>query len=125
MTSIKKIFILILFSIAFSSVHAQFTNSKWTTTLQLDSPVDVLFDFKTDTLEVFSLPDSSSLETMLYSVKDNVLTLQKIYGQSQCDSTAAKYKFEIKDDQIIFELVEDGCDDRSNVLDKNQLTRVR
>jgi hypothetical protein len=45
-------------------------------------PVDVVFNFSTDTLDVTNVADNSSLETMKYTLKDTVLTIQKYYTAS-------------------------------------------
>ena len=112
------------------SAKSQFANTKWKGTLQLDTPTDVVFDFRKDTAEVFTLSDNSSLEIMLYTIKDNVLTLQKITGKSDCDeNVVGKYKFEMKfenkNDELVLTRMDDGCDDRANVLDKSKWTKIR
>ncbi len=122
----KKIIFILLVSFVSVSAHAQLTNTKWKGTLQLENPADVVFDFRNDTLEVSRVADSSNLETMTYTVQDTLLTLQKIYGQSDCDSTVAgKYKFEIKDDGLYITLIEDDCDDRSSVLDNTKWIKTQ
>lgn len=117
----KKMFLIVLIAVISASVNAQFANSKWKSTLQLDNPVDVIFDFKSDTLEAIVVMDNSSLETMKYSTKDGILSIQKITGQSQCSSTTvAKYKYELKEKELYLTLVEDDCYDRYSVLDKTK-----
>jgi len=107
------------------STHAQVTNSKWKTTLQLDQPVDVVFDFRTDTLDVTNAADSSSLETMKYTLKDTVLTIQKLYGQSECDtSTIGSYTCTINGDEMHLKMISDDCSDRSGVIADIKLNRT-
>jgi hypothetical protein len=66
------------------------------------------------------------LETSLYTVKDSVLTLQKINGQSDCDgNTIGKYKFEIKGDAMQVTLIEDDCYNRSAVLNNITWERMK
>lgn len=114
----KKIFLIVLVAFIGVSANAQLANSKWKGILVLDTPVDVVFDFKTDTLEALVAADNSSLELMQYSIKDSVLSIQKISGQSDCAGTAiARYKFEMKEDAFVLTLVEDECYNRSSVLD--------
>lgn len=114
----KKMIFIVLVAFVSVSVNAQLANSKWKGVLVLDSPVDVIFDFKTDTLEAIVVADNSSLETMQYTIKDTVLTIQKISGQSTCPgTTVAKYKFELKEDSFVLTLIEDDCYDRAGVLD--------
>ena len=122
----RKIIMILLIPFIAISANAQFTNTKWKGTLQLDPPTDVVFDFRKDTAEVFTLSDNASLEIMLYTVKDSVLTIQKITGKSDCDENViGKYKFEMKNDQLVFIRMEDPCDDRGNVLDKSKWTKIR
>jgi len=117
----KKIIFIAFIAFISASANAQLANSKWKGTLQLDNPTDVVFDFRTDTLEAFVAEDNSSLELMKYSIKDNVLSIQKISGQSECDDTAvAKYKYEIGSDGLLLTLIEDNCIDRSGVLDNTK-----
>jgi hypothetical protein len=80
----QKIIFSLLILIASTSVKAQLANKKWVGTLQLDQAIDVLLDFKKDTLDAISTADGQTLETMLFTVKGNILTLKKVYGQSDC-----------------------------------------
>jgi hypothetical protein len=122
----RKSIVILLVLFVSSSVKAQFTHTKWKGTLELDQPMEVLFDFRKDTVEVFNLADNSSVEIMQYSTKDSVLTLQKISGASGCDAASvAKYKFRLKDDQLFLIRIEDDCDDRGNVLNNTKWTRIR
>ena len=121
----KKILFLLLISFICLSTHAQVTNSKWKTTLQLDQPVDVVFDFRTDTLDVTNAADSSSLETMKYTLKDTVLTIQKLYGQSECDTgTIGSYTCTINGDEMHLKMISDDCSDRSGVIADIKLNRT-
>jgi hypothetical protein len=121
----KKIFIACVISLIAFGVRAQIANTKWRGTLKLDNPIETIFRFGTDTLEVINTQDNSSLETMKYSVQDSVLTIQKISGLSVCDPSACKYKFVIKGDEITFEVINDPCDDRSQVLNNLKLNREK
>ncbi|MBG9376446.1 hypothetical protein I5907_09390 [Panacibacter sp. DH6] len=113
----KKLLLLALIACLGTAADAQFKNTKWKGSLQLENLVDVMFDFKTDTLEALVVADNSTLELMKYSVKDNVLSIQKISGQSDCaESAVAKYKFEMKNNELVLTVVEDECYNRSGVL---------
>ncbi len=121
----KKTLLFIFVSFAFISAHAQLANTKWKGTLQLDNPTDVIFDFSMDSLKVSAAADNGGIETMKYTVKDTVLTIQKVYGQSDCDSSAvARYRFEIKDDDLYLTLMGDDCDDRAEVLDNTKWMKM-
>ena len=117
----KKISLFIIMAFACVYANAQFVGSKWKATLQFDSPTDVIFDFKTDTVEAIAAADNSSIEIMHYTIQDTVLTLLKISGQSQCDDTVTgKYKFEMKDGGVILTMIEDACNDRAYALDNSK-----
>ena len=106
--------------------HAQLANSKWKTTLHVDPPINVLFSFSADTLVVTNADDSSSLETLRYSLKDTVLTLQKLYGQSGCDTAAVgTYSCLINTDEMHLKIISDVCNDRSDAIGDVKLTRAQ
>jgi hypothetical protein len=122
----RKIILFLFIAFTAISANAQLTNTKWKGTLELEPATDVLFDFRKDTAEVFTLADNGSLEIMLYTIKGNELTLQKITGKSDCDETViGRYKFEMKNDQVVLTRIDDGCDDRGNVLNNSKWTKVR
>jgi hypothetical protein len=122
----KKIIFIFLISLTSITVNAQLKNTKWKGTIHSDNDIDAIFDYRSDTLEVSNTGDGSSLETMTYAIKDSILTLQKIYGQSNCDATGeGKYKFEIKDDLLYLMFISDACDDRSSVLNNSKWSKVK
>jgi hypothetical protein len=122
----KKIVFLMLVSFATVSLHAQLAKTKWKGTLQLDNPVDVIFDFGKDSLSVSVVENSAGLETMLFTDKDGVLSINKVYGQSDCDTQATgKYKYEIKGEELLLTLVSDDCPNRSQVLDKTKWAKAK
>jgi hypothetical protein len=120
----KTIMLIIFISFAFVPAIAQQPHFKWKGTLNLDQPTDIFLDFRNDTCEAIRVADSQSLETMHYTLSDTLLTLQKITGGSECDSTSVgKYKIEKKDNGMLVTLISDDCDDRSHVLDNTMWTK--
>jgi hypothetical protein len=114
----KKLFFILLISVASVTVHAQMANTKWKVTLKLEQPMDAIFAFGKDTLVVTGVADGSVIETMTYSVKDNILTITKVSGQSECeDGSIGKYKLEKKGTSLLVTVVSDDCTDRGPVLD--------
>lgn len=114
----KKIIITLLFAMTSVPLLAQLSNSRWNGTLRGDNPQNVIFDFRKDTAIVYTVADSSIVETMVYSVKDMVLTLHKIDGISDCDnSTPGKYRIGIEKDTLYLRLLDDPCSDRSSAVD--------
>ena len=112
------------FSIFSSSLFAQLDNTRWKATLIIDEPVNVIFDFKKDILSLYTVADSTMIETMNYTKDDTSFTLTKIDGQSDCDnSTPGKYRFKIKNGKIEIKMISDDCYDRSSVIDNTTWTK--
>ncbi len=116
--------IFLLLSLPSFSLFAQLKNSRWKGTIRGDNPRNVILDFRKDTVAVYTISDSSIVETMTYSAKDGVIVLQKIDGQSDCDNNViGKYHFEIKAEVLYIRLLADPCDDRSSALDTTKWFR--
>lgn len=106
------------------TVNAQFSNTKWKGVLDIDGGMNVVFQFKGDTLDVVNDYDKSSLETMKYKIDGNVIILRKLYGSSQCsESTLGKYKYTIAKNEMKLKLISDDCYDRSNAVAALKLTK--
>ena len=120
--------IIIFFAIFFImlSAHGQLANTSWKGTITLNQPVDVLFNFGNDTLEVLNTQDSSEMETMKYALNNNVLTLSKLFGHSMCDETTPGiYSCNVNGNQMFLNGISDACDDRKTALTNVQLTKVQ
>ena len=121
----KKIILFLFIVTAGIGANAQLSKTKWSGTLMLDQPVNITLDFAKDTLVAIT-PDGGTLETMTFTVKANVLSITKAFGQSDCGTdVTGKYKFDIKADSMEFTLVEDICYNRAGVLDKTKWTKVK
>jgi hypothetical protein len=121
----KTIYMLVLCFLCLHA-HTQLANSKWKTTLHVDPPIKVVFYFSADTLVVTNAEDSSTLETLTYSLKDTVLTLQKLYGQSGCNTTdVGTYSCLINTGEMHLRIISDVCDDRSDAIGDVKLTRAQ
>ena len=122
----KQSILLLFLCTAFISTKAQLANTNWKGTIQGDQPIDVVFHFAQDTLKVENIGDASTLEVLAYSAKDSLVTLQKVYGQSDCDAAAVgQYKYAIKNNEVTFMLITDGCEQRSAVLNNTKWTKVQ
>ena len=120
-----KMLIVIATAFIALNTNAQLANTNWKGTLNIQGGMDVQFMYGKDTLNVINVEDNSTLETMKYTVKDSLVTIQKISGQSQCDpSSLGKYKFVINNGQMIMTLVSDDCYDRSNAIGTLTLKKV-
>jgi hypothetical protein len=116
----KKIILLLFVTFGAFVSQAQLAKTKWKGTLQLDNPLEVIFDFGKDSLFVYTVADNSALETMTFTDADKVLTIKKVFGQSDCAETEGKYKYEIKNGELILTLVSDECAGRSTVLNNSK-----
>jgi hypothetical protein len=114
----KNILLIILISFVFIPAIAQQTPMKWKGKLNLDTPTDMILNFKNGTCEAVRVADSQSIEIMKYTLSDTLLTLQKISGDSKCDTASiGKYKVEKKNDSLLVTLIFDDCSHRSQALD--------
>src|SRR4051812_11602282 len=122
----KTALFILLVTCTSASSHAQLKNTKWKGTIQADNKIDVIFNYRADTVEVSNSADGSNIETMTYTVKDSVLTFQKIYGQSNCGgTTGGTYKYAVKDDALYLTLISDSCSDRSSALSNSKWARTK
>ena len=117
----KKISFLLLAFLASSSVFAQLENTRWKSTVTINGPENVIFDFKKNTVALYRVADNSMIETMTYTHNDASFTLKKVEGQSDCDNTTpGKYSFKITHKKMLIKLIKDECSDRSSVIDATQ-----
>ena len=119
--SMKRHFLLIAASLFFSHLFAQLGNTRWKTTLQINGPVNAIFEFKKDIALVYTVADSTVIETMSFSTDDSAVTLVKTDGQSDCDgSTPGRYHYKLTGDSMFLTLVKDDCPDRSSVIENTR-----
>ncbi|HEY0176717.1 MAG TPA: hypothetical protein VGC08_10085 [Pedobacter sp.] len=86
--------------------------TKWRGVLLVPSPIDGLFEFKKDSLLLYS--DDKIVETMSYQEKGDTLILKKISGASPCNDEIGTYKCEIKNDVLTLTVLKDDCTVRSS-----------
>ena len=119
----KKTFALLLVTFITFNLRAQLSDTKWTGTLNVQGGMDVVFHFSNDTLEVSNPAGGESIETMRYTTTDSVMTLEKLYGNSQCDTSLGKYKYVISGNQMALSLISDNCADRSGAIGTMKLEK--
>lgn len=119
----NKIVLSMLISLIAYAADAQLSNTTWKGTLNIEGGMNVLFNFNNDTLDVVNAADNSSLETMTYKLADSVITLVKLYGQSQCSDTPGKYKFVRDNDELTLSLLSDDCSDRADAIGTMKLEK--
>ncbi len=87
----------------------------WVGIAAIPEPVEVVFQFKQDTVFMFVKESNELVETMHYTQKgNNQLTWQKISGGSPCDTqTPGTWAYKINKDEIMFTVVDDPCPGRT------------
>jgi len=118
-----RFFVTLLVTLIVFNANAQLSNTKWKGTLNINGGMGVSFNFSNDTLEVSGTESGESLEMMKYTTTDSVLTLVKLYGNSQCDTTAGKYKYVIANNEMTLSLISDDCLDRSGAIGTMKLKK--
>jgi len=119
----KKAFALLLVTFITFNLRAQLSDTKWTGKLNIEGGMDVVFRFSNDTLEVSNPANGESIETMKYTTTDSVMTLEKLYGNSQCDTSLGQYKYVISGNQMTLSLISDNCADRSGAIGTMKLEK--
>lgn len=120
----KKTFALLFVTFIAFNIQAQLSNTKWKGTLNIQGGMDVVFNFNNDTLDVTSSQSGQSIETMKYSLADSVLAIEKIYGNSQCDTASGKYKYAIAGNEMTLSLISDNCYDRATAIGTMKLEKT-
>ena len=114
----KNAFMFFIVTMLVSSSIAQLTNTRWKTTLRINSDdINSIIDFRKDTVLLYTVADSTMIERMTYTKDDSSFTLLKIDGQSDCNNTPGQYRFVIKGDSLTMKLIKDDCYDRYNVIE--------
>lgn len=86
--------------------------TKWRGVILVPTPIDGLFEFKKDSLLLYS--NDRIVETMSYEIKSDTLLLKKLSGASPCNDEIGKYKYEVKDDLLTLTVLKDDCATRSS-----------
>ncbi len=117
----KKTYLLLLSILLPAIMFAQLANTRWKATLIIDGPLNTIFDFRKDTCSIYTVADSTLIETMTYKQTDTTFTLHKIDGQSDCDKDVlGTYHFQVKNEQLSVQMLADECYDRSSVLQNTE-----
>jgi hypothetical protein len=121
MKYLTLLFAIVTFS---SSLFAQPENTRWKARLDINGPINVIFDFKKDSAFLYTVADSTMIEFMSYVKTDTSFTLLKIGGQSDCDNiTPGKYSFRLDNDTMYIQMITDDCPDRSSVINNSRWTK--
>jgi hypothetical protein len=108
--------------IALSSMYNPLNDTHWRT----EDGLSMYFSSK-DTVTVFAGDENQLIAKAVYTVKDTLLTWRDIETQNgTCDtSLIGNYVFKIDKDHLSFRLIADECSQRSDVIEKLEMVRVR
>ena len=112
----KSGFLLLLLFIAGFSASAQLEDTKWRNTVNIPDPVECMFHFKKDTVNLYVVADGSLIESMTYKISKDTLKLTKVSGMSPCSEVVGLYKMERKDDKLFITAINDECSERSSAF---------
>ena len=120
-----KTFLLSIILLTMLTVSkAQLTNTKWTGTMYIPTDAQVTLSFKKDTVDMIINENDYVGETMSYMVKDSVITLKKLSGNSPCSSGTFTVKYFIKDNKLFIEPLKDPCENRTHAWPQTGFTKV-
>lgn len=116
----KLIIIAILIQFFAPGLFAQHSviNSKWRGHIESPQSLDIIFDFRKDTVIVNSA-EGAELEVMSYSQNKDTVRLRKLNGTSPCDYSAeGTYHIQWLDsgEKLVFHAIKDDCDDRAKAI---------
>jgi hypothetical protein len=121
----RKIIFVAIITFLSNHMFAQIVNTSWKGFFQVPDSMELVLQFKTDTLMV-NTPDSETVEMMQYKVQNDTLSLVKITGQSDCmDNSTALCKFEIKADTLFITTLKDDCSQRASAWPLGGLVRMK
>jgi len=121
----RTFYFLIVLLITAGTAKAQLINTKWEGKLNVPDEIKVILYFKQDSVDMIIVDDDMVGETMAYSLKDSVITMKKISGNSPCNvGDVFKVKFLIKGDKLFIHNLSDPCDERTHAWTDEPLIRV-
>ena len=103
------------------------SNTNWKGHIENPQPLDVVIEFKNDSLIVTSA-EGVELEVMSFSQSKDTLKLRKLNGQSPCDFTTEGIyilNFTNSGDTVIFYPITDHCKARAMSISPVVYSRVK
>lgn len=89
-------------------------NTRWEGTVNVPAPTDAVFEFKKDSFLLYL--NGGVFESMLYKVSGDSLFINKLDGNSPCNSETGLYQFSIKENKLYLKAVDDPCSIRSGAF---------
>ncbi|GAB3021923.1 hypothetical protein [Spirosoma pulveris] len=100
-------------------------NTAWQGEVYLEQPANVVFTFKTDTVDMRLSDTKEIIETMTYTVKDDVMTWKKTSGGSPCDTQGSgRCRYTITNDALTLTVIQDDCEARASSLPGTPFKKV-
>jgi len=122
----KTFYFLLVLVLTATIAKAQLKDTKWEGKLNVPAETNVILDFKKDSVDMIIADAGFVGETMIYSVKDSVITMKKASGHSPCNvGDVFKLKYIIKDDKLFLSNLSDPCDERMQAWTAEPLIRVK
>lgn len=111
------------------SVFAQtpISNTKWKGHIEFPQALDIVLEFKNDSL-ITTSAEGMELEVMFFSQAKDTLKLRKLKGQSPCDYTTEGIyilNFTNSGDTVIFYPITDHCKARATSISPVVYSRVK
>jgi len=115
-----KMLLTTAFALFTLAAHSQnsVSNTKWKGQIQVPQTLDIVLEFRNDTL-IASSAEGMELESMFFSQSKDTLKLRKLNGQSPCDYiTEGLYRLEWADNggKVILHMIKDDCDARAGSI---------
>ena len=113
----KKLFLpaLLFIAVKFSSAQT-LENTRWYGTIFAPDPYSASFYFQKDT--VLISVQGQMVEGMRYKLSGDTLTLNKIWGQSDCNDATGTYLIKIENETLFFTVISDACELRPHAFSK-------
>jgi hypothetical protein len=122
----KASILSLIFLLTAAATQAQLKNTKWQGNMNIPNEAKVILDFKTDSVDILVGDAGQVIETMVYAVKDSIITLKKTSGNSPCNvGDEFKIKYKISDDKMWISNFSDPCDPRVQAWVTDPYVRVK
>lgn len=122
----KKLFLLIAFSLLCTFSYAQLSGTRWTGNVAAPEVIPVTLNFNADVFEVLVSESNEIIETMTYKVSGDTLIVKKTSGGSPCpNGSAFKVKFAIQGDRLMITPISDDCPMRAESWTKDPFIKVK
>ncbi len=134
MKIIKGLLLIFIIIVSSNSINAQLKNTSWKGVFTVPQPTECIMVLKEDTFFlVFAsgfnpnkIDPDYILETSTYKIDLDTLTIQKVTGKSPCsEDIIGKYSFEIKNDMLYIQVMDDVCSQRASAFPNEPLKLMK